>query len=37
MIVGATLGMLALTKWSISSSEEHHQSWVQNNYALSMR
>ncbi|WP_298190110.1 hypothetical protein [uncultured Pseudomonas sp.] len=37
MIAGATLGMLALTKWSISRSEEHHQSWVLNNYALSMR
>lgn len=37
MIVGATLAMLSLTKWSIDRSDAHHQSWLQNNFALSMR
>lgn len=37
MIVGGALAMLALTKWSMSRSEEHHQSWMQSNYALATR
>jgi len=29
--------MLALTKWSMSRSDEHHQNWMQSNYALATR
>lgn len=37
MIAGGALAMLTLINWSMSRSEEHHQSWMQGNYALATR
>lgn len=37
MIAGGALAMLTLVNWSMNRSEEHHQSWMQGNYALATR